>query len=254
MKTCLIGHTGFVGSTLLTQNQFDDLYNSRNIDQIKGKFYDMVVCAGAPAVKWKANQEPEEDLENINYLINNLQEINTKLFILISTVDVYKHPVMVDEDTVIVPEDTDPYGRHRYYLENFVSKTFDNYLIVRLPGLFGDGLKKNFIYDLIHNNCLHLTHGDSVFQFYPLHRLWSDIQTAVDHSLREVNFSTEPVQAKEVARHCFNLNFDNRTEKAPVHYNMLSKHHRIFTSSGSYMLSKEDVLQQISDFARRQTF
>lgn len=55
-KRCLVGYTGFVGQTLLTQTSFDDLYNSSNIETIQNKDYSLVVCAAAPAVKWKANK------------------------------------------------------------------------------------------------------------------------------------------------------------------------------------------------------
>ena len=52
MQSALLGHTGFVGGTLLRQHRFDDLYNSSNIEQLAGKSYDLVACAAAPGVKW----------------------------------------------------------------------------------------------------------------------------------------------------------------------------------------------------------
>jgi hypothetical protein len=48
MAKALIGYTGFVGTTLMKQTQFDDFYRSTNISDIKGKKFDLVVCAGAP--------------------------------------------------------------------------------------------------------------------------------------------------------------------------------------------------------------
>ena len=42
-----------------------------------------------------------------------------------------------------------PYGRNRLHLERLVQDTYRDALIVRLPGLFGKNIKKNFIYDLI---------------------------------------------------------------------------------------------------------
>jgi hypothetical protein len=56
MTSALIGHTGFVGGHLSRQVAFDDLYNSKNIEHIAGKSYRLVVCCGASAVKWVANQ------------------------------------------------------------------------------------------------------------------------------------------------------------------------------------------------------
>lgn len=249
-KSALVGHTGFVGTTLLSQTNFDDLYNSKNIEEIQGKDYELIVCAAAPAVKWKANQEPKEDLENINRLMLSLKKAKADLFVLISTVDVYMNPINVDEDTSIDPEVTEPYGRHRYYLEQFVEETFPNHLIIRLPGLFGEGLKKNFIYDLIHSNALHLTHGQSEFQFYNMRYLWNDIKVAIDHSLSLVNFTTEPVSASEISEFNSGNTFLNVTEKKPVYYDMRSKHGQIYNPeiNNGYFKSKEVILQEISSF------
>ena len=58
-STALIGYTGFVGSNLLRQRPFDACFNSSNIDQIAGRSFDLVVCCGARAEKWKANADPE---------------------------------------------------------------------------------------------------------------------------------------------------------------------------------------------------
>lgn len=247
---CLLGYTGYVGSTLLSQTQFDDLYNSKNIETIRGKEYDLIICAAAPAVKWKANQAPIEDLENINRLINSLKDVRANKFVLVSTVDVYRNPVDVDEATIIDPELTEPYGKHRFYLEQYVRENFRDSLILRLPGLFGKGLKKNFIYDIIHNNALHLTHFQSEFQFYNMNRLWDDVQIALNHKLSLANFATEPVSAKEIAYQSIGMEFTNETEKMPVHYNMKSKFAHLFNPSApkGYIASKEEVLGEIRLF------
>ena len=69
----LIGYTGFVGTTLLIQRGFDDLYRSTNIVDITGQAYDLVVCAATPAAKWIANREPETDCKNIQNLIDHIK-------------------------------------------------------------------------------------------------------------------------------------------------------------------------------------
>lgn len=247
---CLVGYTGYVGSTLLTQTEFDELYNSSNIKSIQGKEYALVVCAAAPAVKWKANKDPQADLDNINDLIDSLKHVKADKFVLISTVDVYKSPVDVSENSEIDPLVTEPYGRHRYYLEQFVKENFHDHTIIRLPGLFGKGLKKNFIYDLIHSNVLELTHSKSEFQFYNMSNLWNDIQMALDNSLPLVNFATEPVSASEIAQYSLGFLFNNITEKQPVFYNMKSDYAHIYNSGSKegYMMSKEVILQAISTF------
>ena len=66
----LIGYSGFVGGLLLKQANFDLLYRSTNIKEIRGKCLDIVVSAGAPAQKWMANQDPVGDLQKINDFVS----------------------------------------------------------------------------------------------------------------------------------------------------------------------------------------
>lgn len=145
----LIGYTGFVGSNLNVQYKFDRIYNSKNILEIKNQEFDMLFCAGVSAIKWFANQNPDLDIKNINNLIECLKTVKVNKFILISTIDIYDDMNNVDEDTLPNREKQDTYGKNRYYLEQWVKDNFQNYLILRLPALFGKGLKKNFIYDLM---------------------------------------------------------------------------------------------------------
>lgn len=145
----LIGYTGFVGSNLSLED-YTCMYNSNNIYEIIGKSFDLLTCSGIRAEKFLANMYPEQDLDAINNLIKMLKQIKCKKFVLISTIDIYKNPVDVNEDTIVNTEGLHAYGANRYYMEQFVEDYFEDYLIVRLPALFGKGLKKNFIYDLIH--------------------------------------------------------------------------------------------------------
>ncbi|MFM9328685.1 NAD-dependent epimerase/dehydratase family protein [Paenibacillus mesotrionivorans] len=248
MSKALIGYTGYVGSSLMDQTYFDSTFNSKNIEQISGKEFDLLICAGAPAVKWKANQDPDEDWQNLNRLMNNLRKVYCKKLVLISTVDVYPVPVKVNEDSKIIPEENTPYGKHRFYLEQFTKSNFSDVSIVRLPGLFGKGLKKNFIYDMIHNNCLDLQHKDSQFQFYDLKNLWRDIELSLSQDIKLINFSCEPVTASEISQKCFGVPFNNIPHNNPAYYDMKSKYASLFNKSKEYMYTKEEVLHQIIDF------
>ncbi|MBV8846006.1 MAG: NAD(P)-dependent oxidoreductase [Bryobacterales bacterium] len=250
MQAALIGASGFVGGNL-PHDLFKDLFRSTNIEDIKGKTYDLVVCAGAPAAKWKANQDPEGDLANLQRLTACLAEVNTKQFLLISTVDVYHTPVAVDEDTPIEPAKTQPYGKHRYFLETFVRDKFPHSSIVRLPGLFGRGLKKNIIFDLIHRNALHLSHADSYFQFYCLDHLWRDLAIPLRARMPLVNFATEPVQVRQMARECFGEDFDNVTNTPPARYDMRTKFAERFGAEGPYLYTAKQTFDEIRLFAAR---
>ncbi|MCL1464403.1 hypothetical protein [Argonema galeatum] len=253
MSTALIGYTGFVGGNLIGQRQFDELYNSKNIDSIAGKNFELIVCSGAPAVKWLANKEPIKDAETLARLKGCLGQVSASKIVLISTVDVYPVPIKVDEDTEIDTKDLHPYGKHRLELERFVCDRFDT-SIIRLPGLFGSGLKKNIVYDFIHNNNVEQIHKDSEFQFYYLDNLWPDIQTVLNNNLSLVNFGTEPTSVKEVAREGFGIDFTNKTPNQPARYDMRTKYSHLFGNpTDVYMYSKERVLGELKDFVSKQT-
>lgn len=246
----LIGYSGFVGTTLLKQTTFAHLYRSTNITEIRGKTFDTVVCAGASAQKWLANQDPENDLVNINNLITELKSFSCKKFILISTVDVFKDPINVAEDTAITTEGLHAYGANRYLLERFVAEHFDDYLIVRLPGLVGPGLKKNIIFDFLNNNNLDAIDSRGVFQFYPMVNLWFDITKALSAGLRVVHLTAEAVSVAEVAREGFGKDFDNQLQHPAAVYDMKTRHAALFGGAGEYQYSKRDTLQAIRFYAQ----
>lgn len=146
----LVGNTGFVGSNICSNETFDGLYNSTNVQEAYGTNPELLVYSGVPAQKFIANKFPEKDFEIIKGAIENIKKINPQKIVLISTIDIYKNPENKDEDSIIETEGLEPYGKNRYYLEQWVKENFEEYLIVHLPGLYGKNIKKNFIYDLIH--------------------------------------------------------------------------------------------------------
>ncbi len=246
----IIGYTGFIGSNLVKQTIFHSFYNSKNIAEIKGEKNDLLVCAASSGVKWKANKNPKEDLRLINNLIKFLKETEAEQVVHISTADVYKSPMKVDEDTKINSEESVPYGRHRYYMEEFMRNHFKKTLIMRLPTPFGVGLKKGFIYDLINNDFLCLTHKDSHFQYYYLENLWKDVKIALDNSLSLINITSEPISSREIARECFNIEFTNVTREPPVYYDMRSKYARLYGGSGGYMYTREKIYREMREYLK----
>lgn len=155
----LVGYTGFVGANLHYAKKFDNVYNSQNIEMAYGTEPDLLVYSGVRAEKYMANQYPEKDFQTILEAIENIKAIKPKKLVLISTIDVYSEPFNVDENTPIQEEGLEPYGFNRYHLEKWVMDNYSEYLIVRLPGLYGKNLKKNFIYDFINVIPSMLTEG-----------------------------------------------------------------------------------------------
>lgn len=249
-KDTLIGYTGFVGSTLLKQRSFNELYRSTNITEIQKKSFSTVICAGAPAVKWFANKYPEQDRQSIQDLISHLSTITCEQFILISTVDVFENPNQVTESTKVDSSSLHPYGLHRYELEEFVKSNFDHYLIIRLTGLIGPGLKKNVIYDFLNNNNLEDIDSRGVFQFYPMVNLWSDIQIAIKNKFNLLHLTAEPISVAEIASNCFNLSFDTKLNHTPPYYDFQTELSHVFNCQQPYQYSKREVLLAIRAYAQ----
>jgi nucleoside-diphosphate-sugar epimerase len=246
-SAALIGYTGFVGSTLLRQRRFDACFNSSNVEQIHGRSFDLIVCAGAPAEKWKANKEPERDLDNIERLTRALVGADAQKVVLVSTVDVFLNPVDVDEDSPTPMTALHAYGRHRRRLEQIVAGRFDAH-IVRLPGLYGPGLKKNIIYDFLHDNEVRKIDSRGVFQFYELRRLWADIERVMANDLPLVHLPPEPVSVADVARAAFDIEFTNDVAPTPARYDVHTKYAALFGGTGNYIQTRIDELAGIAAF------
>jgi hypothetical protein len=147
-SNCLIGKTGFVGSALLRQASFGHRYNRSNIDEIAGKAFSTVICAAAPGSMIEANRSPKQDRAQIHALMDRLATIRCDRFVLISSIAVLADFAGgCDESTRDFQAEL-AYGRHRRELEAFIEDHFTSHLVVRLPALFGRGLRKNFIFDL----------------------------------------------------------------------------------------------------------
>lgn len=145
----LVGYTGFVGSNLASSHRFNALFNSANIKDAFGSKPDLLVYSGLRAEKFIANKFPEMDRKGVEGALENMLRISPSRLVLISTIDVYDDPKGVNEESPINRDMLKPYGLNRLWLEEAVERSFKDCLVVRLPGLYGKNLKKNFIFDMM---------------------------------------------------------------------------------------------------------
>ncbi|NCB05229.1 MAG: NAD(P)-dependent oxidoreductase, partial [Clostridia bacterium] len=124
-------------------------YNSANIRQADGTRPELLVYAGVRAEKYLANRFPDRDRQITEEAARNIRRIAPEKLVLISTVDVWGDHFPAYEDEEPATEGLHAYGLNRLLLEREVRRDFPDALIVRLPGLYGQGLKKNFLYDLM---------------------------------------------------------------------------------------------------------
>tara|TARA_Y100000310_G_C20640926_1_gene793840 strand:- start:443 stop:1159 length:717 start_codon:yes stop_codon:yes gene_type:complete len=231
----LIGHTGFVGSNILCQAEFDRCYNTSNIEEIAGEEFDLVVCAGVSSVKWKANQNPNQDFEQIQRLVNNLSSSTFKKLVLVSTIAVYDNPV------------DNAYGRHRLYLETLLMNTYPDMAIIRLPALFGPGLKKNAIYDLMNKDYRFIPDPKSRFQYYCLDNIWRDIEKQIQLGIKTLNINSEGIEFGRVLK-VFGIDPEPFYGNYMVQQDMQSNHASHWGKEGKYLYTQEEVLETLEEF------
>jgi len=240
----IIGGNGFVGSNLRkifplamaigrdSNLSFDELY-FRN-----------VYCAAPQAKKWWANMHPDLDRGMVDQLLSTCRRIRySGNFYLFSTVDVYSNPNGVSE--LCEPSVSAPgYGENRRYLETKLRDQLHSTLkVIRLPGLVGEGLKKNVIFDLLTLNQGVKIDLKSRFQWFNLANLpyvLSLVESIIsDYSV--LNVATCPVSVSDIVARWFEdvrLNFVYGEEAAS--YDVRS----IYGSSESgYIFSYQQIME-----------
>ena len=298
----LVGYTGFVGSNIYEHGAFDKVYNSKNIEEAYGLKPDLLIYAGMRAEKYLANNAPEKDMELVKQAERNIELIEPKKLVLISTIDVLKDPQGKTENDPIETDGLQAYGYDGYMLECWVREHYPDALIIRLPGLFGKNIKKNFIYDYIHRipfmlkdakfaelsakepllkedyekldngfwrvkplseakqrelkdafgrvgfSALNFTDSRSVYQFYPLDRLWDDIQVALKNDIKLLHLATEPVSAGEVYKYLSGEEFVNEIVSSPVKYDYQTQYSQLYGGEGKYIINRESIKRKIKNF------
>uniref|UniRef100_UPI00402971A5 sugar nucleotide-binding protein n=1 Tax=Gemmiger formicilis TaxID=745368 RepID=UPI00402971A5 len=145
----LVGSTGFVGGNLLAKHTFAAECHSSDITAQYGTRPDLCVYAGVPAAMFLANADPEADLAVMRAARENIRQIAPKRLVLISSIAVLADSRGVYEDSPAQDTGALPaYGKNRLQLERWMREDFPDALIVRLPALYGAGIRKNFLFDL----------------------------------------------------------------------------------------------------------
>jgi len=249
MLDAVVGYTGFVGSNVLPEHAEVACFNSKNFCEMHGREFRRIICAGASAAKWIANREPSEDLSKIRQLTEVLSTVSCEQLVLISTIDVYSKPIGVDESQTSDSGDLHPYGRNRLYLESFIQDRFHRHAVIRLPALFGPGLKKNALYDLIHDNNIDNLDSQAQFQWYDIRWLRDHIELVVEAGIPLVNLCTPPIILAEIGQRFFpEVVIPQHSNKASAHYDLRTIHSSTFGGPQGYICDKATVLNAMANY------
>ena len=259
MRTALVGHTGFVGSNIAAAHDFDDLYNSRNLEEIAGRRYDLVVSAAARADSHRINQNEDLDRAEIEGIAAAISSARIERLVLISSVCVYPGGGSPDESTPLAGEALTPYGRNRLLLERLLASRFPA-TIVRLPQLFGRNMRKGIVNDLLRDHRVEHIDPGGEFQYYDLGRLWSDIELALANELASLNLATPPLPSWRVAAEVFGRDIrGQRPPEPPSRYatmytrDMRTRHSDLVGGPAGYVASERQVLDDLRRFVRCRT-
>ncbi|WP_324274267.1 hypothetical protein [Blastococcus brunescens] len=85
-------------------------FRSTDIELLASADVDEIVCAGAPAEKWKANADPDADWAGITRLMEALDASRASSCVLVSTVDVYAAPGVLTNPSRPTPTRSRPTG------------------------------------------------------------------------------------------------------------------------------------------------
>ncbi len=170
---------------------------------------------------------------------------------MISTIAVYPSPVNTDEDSIIDSSKLNTYGKNRLKLELALEEKFDT-IVLRLPALFGQGLKKNILYDLIHKKHLEKINTESTYQFYNLQNINKDIDFALKNNIKKLNLATQPIKISEVLNLCFDYDIKSNFSAEIRHENMITKFSKKSNSKSKYLYKKSEIIDDLNTYVRNE--
>ncbi len=196
-KKCLVlGGKGFVGSAVVreaSRRGYEVLVVDKDeYAEAVGTSCDVLVNANGNSRKYLAAQDPSLEFDlSVRSVVKSLQDFKAGLYVHLSSIDVY--PVVNDpagnsETAEIECAKLSPYGFHKYMAEQLVQRYAANWLIVRMAGFVGEGLKKNSIFDLLNGQPLRV-HPDSEYQYLNSRDMASVIFTLVEKGLSKEIFN-----------------------------------------------------------------
>lgn len=207
MKVVIIGASGFVGKKLVQVFKQAGVYevvevtrDTYEAEKAKCNEYDLIVHSAMPSKRWWAANNPLDDFDaTVRLTADILYNWKHKKLALISSVSAR---IQTDH----------PYGRHKHVAEVLTMDFNANNLIFRLGGLYGEGLDKGVVFDMIEGNEVFMTE-DSAFNYINTETAAKLIEQQINKSGIIDIGAKDTISIGEIAKHFgFKVNFGNRKE------------------------------------------
>lgn len=216
---------GLIGKRLQEFVKATHVFNSFQLFDLHLEQYDTIYVAAPSGNRIWASQNPHTDQASTGLLIRNLLVTKCNRIVLISTGDTQVRP-------------NTGYGKNRLELENAIRGRFENHYVIRLPGLIGNDITKNILYDIKHKTeWVSAINGAVKQQWYPLDDLEHDVPKIINGDERVVNLVSEPILNQNIVNQfsdTTNVNFESA-----VDYDLKP-----------YKYTKEQIFEQISLYMR----
>lgn len=196
--SALKGHLERAGSTVLA-------VDSRNYAEHVGAAARVLVNCNGNTYRYKAEQDPPWDFDaSVRTVVRSLFDFRCSLYVYVSTIDVYNvldDPARNAEESPIRPERLPPYAFHKWLAERVVERYATRYAILRLATVIGPGLKKNPVYDLLHDQPIFVS-PDSELSLIDVETVARAITTIADSPAANQTINVAPtgsINVRDVA-------------------------------------------------------
>lgn len=171
-KAIILGGYGFLGSALAVeaaQRGWDLVrVNQAGYKDCVGMDCDLLINADGNSKKYLADEDPNLDFDlSVRSVALSLHDFHPGLYVYLSSIDVYSNksnPAHNHEESPVETARLSRYGFHKFLAEELVRHNAKTWLILRLGGFVGPGLKKNSIYDMLKKQPIRV-HPDSRYQY-----------------------------------------------------------------------------------------
>jgi hypothetical protein len=109
-------------------------------------------------------------------------------------------------------------------------------------------LKKNAIFDLLHDRPVDAVPGNARFQFYDVERVWPDVKRILAADIRTANITAEPVEMSEVAARVFRRELPTPQADGAPSYDVQSVHAARMGGTDGYWYDAESVFDGLLSF------
>ncbi len=183
LKIGIIGANGFIGSNLMRLLKGTAIPREGSDD-----FYDVIINANGNSNKRLADEKPLLDFDSsVVSVLRYVNSLKFDTYIHISSCEVYGDLTGdTQEESNLKPKSR--YGVNKFLAEKIVETYCNKWLMLRLNGPIGPGMKKGPVYDIMNLGKIWLS-PESKFQFLHLRYVSKFIELALNKKIKNETFN-----------------------------------------------------------------